>query len=202
MKKTILRVLPRLLPAGALFLPLGMLTISLGGLGNLLGGLGDLLGGLGALGGASEKGTSYNIVGLIRALFEGNELFANVLKSEAMAPARPWLAVAVAGLVLGILAILAGLALSFDEEIKRLATSAMVYAGGTAGAVLALVGFSMFGAILDEVWRGIANAAAGYGAWVLLILLLVNAAVCFFQWRTAKEKARLAALAAKKRKKR
>jgi len=200
MKKTILRILPRLLPAGALFLPLGTLTISLGGLGNLLGGLGDLLGGLGALGGAGEKATPYNIIELVRALLEGNELFANVLKSESMAPARPWLAVAVAGLVLGILAVLAGLTLSFDEEIKRLAASAMVYAGGTVSVILAMAAFSMFGAILAEVWRGVANTTLNYGTWLLMILLLLNAAICFFRWRAAKERARLAALAAKKRK--
>jgi len=201
MKQTILRILPRPLPAGALFLPLGTLTISLGGLGGLLGGLGDLLGGLGALGGESEKGTSYNIVGLVRAMAEGNELFANALKSDSMAPARPWLAVAVIGLVLGILAILAGLALSYRESMKLSAVSAAVYAGGAAGVILAMAGFSMFGAILGEVWRGVANATLDYGTWVLLALLLLNAAICFCRWRADKERARLAALAAKKRKK-
>jgi len=200
MKKTILRILPRLLPAGALFLPLGTLTISLGGLGNLLGGLGDLLGGLGALGGAGEKATPYNIVELVRALLEGNELFANVLKSEAMAPARPWLVVTAVGLALGILAVLAGLTLSWRDSMKLSLVSTAVYAGGTVSVILAMAGFSMFGAMLAEVWRGIADASLGYGTWLLLLMMLLNAAVCFFRWRAAKERARLAALAAKKRK--
>jgi len=178
MKKAVPRVLPRLLPIGALFLPLGALTII-------------------------SNATAYNIVGLIKTLTgETNEFFAGVLQSDRMDPARPWLAVAAAGLTLGILAVLAGLALSLRESMKLSAASAAVYAGGTAGIILAAAGFMMFGKALAEAWRSMAGASLGYGSWVLLALLLLNAAICFFQWRAAKESARLAALAAKKRKKR
>jgi hypothetical protein len=180
MKKTILRILPRLLPAGALFLPLGTLTISLGSL--------------------FSKPTAYNIVGLIKTFgSESNELFVNLLKGDSMAPARPWLIVTVVGLALGILAILAGLALPWRESVKRLGASAAVYAGGTAGVILAVVGFSRFGTLLTEAVR-LASTSLNAGTWILMALLLLNAAVCFAQWRAAREKARLAALAAKKRK--
>jgi len=179
MKQIILRLLPRLLPAGALFLPLGTLTIKL----------------------LVEKATQYNIVELVRTFgSENNELFVNLLKSDSMAPARPWLVVTAVGLLLGILAILAGLALAWRESIKLHVLSAAVYAGGTAGVVLAIVGFSRFGAILAEAVRSIANTSLSFGTWVLMALLLLNAAVCYAQWRAAKERARLAALAAKKRK--
>jgi hypothetical protein len=104
------------------------------------------------------------------------------------------------GLGVGILAILAGLALSYRESIKLHASSAAVYAGGTAGVILAVVGFSRFGAVLAGAVRSIASTSLSFGTWILMALLLLNAAVCFSQWRAAKERARLAALAAKKRK--
>jgi len=182
MKKTILRILPRLLPAGALFLPLGSLTISLGAL--------------------FEKPTSYNIVQLVKTFGgQGNELFLNLLKGDAMAPAIPWLVVSIVGLVLGILAVFAGLALPWKESIKLDAASAAVYAGGTAGVTLAMIAFPQFGSMLLQAVR-IASASLGYGVWILLALLLLNTAICFYRWRTEKEKARLAALAKKQKRKR
>jgi len=210
MKKTILRTLPRLLPAGALFLPLGTLTINLGNLlGGLLGGLGELgelgqlgelLGGLGGGGGTS---TQYNIVKLIQALFsEGNEMFANMLKSDMMAQARPWLVVTAVGLVLAIGAVLAGLALAFKESAKLHAASFYVYAGGTLSTALAVVGFWRFSAAFAEDAGVFGSTSLNFGTWVLLAMLLLCAAICFSQWRAAKERARLAALAAKKRKRR
>ena len=206
MKKTILRILPRLLPAGALFLPLGTLTFSLGGLGDLLGGLlggglggglGELLGGLGGGG----KSTSYNIVKLIQALFDdSNELIVRALKDDMMAQARPWLVVTAVGLSLAVAAVLAGLALCFKENIKLHAASFYVYAGGSLAAVLAIAGFLRFSAALAKDMGAIASTSLNIGAWLLLAMLLLNAAIWFGQWRAAKERARLAALAAKKRK--
>ncbi|MCL2298540.1 MAG: hypothetical protein FWC27_00130 [Firmicutes bacterium] len=182
MKKILLRILPRLLPAGALFLPLGSLTISLGAL--------------------FERPTSYNLVGLLKTFGgKGNELFLNLLKSEAMAPAVPWLVLSIVGLVLGVLAVLAGLALSWRGSIKLYAASAAVYAGGTLGIALAAAAFPLFGKILVEA-VSLASTALGYGVWILLALLLLNAAVCFFQWRAEKEQARLAALAKRQKQKR
>ena len=179
-KKAMPRAIPRVLPLGALFLPLGTISI------NFL----------------IEKVTRYNIVELVKAPFsESNELFATLLKSESMAAARIWLVVAVAGLALAVLAVLAGLALCWSGRIKLYAASAAVYAAGTLGAAGMGYGFAKFGTALAGALMNIATTSLNIGLYVLGLLLLANAVMCFVQWRSAKEKARLAALAAKKRKK-
>ena len=174
MKTTALRILPRLLPAGALFLPLGTLTISLGALGELFGAL---------LGGGT--GTQYNIVKLIQALFSGDEPFANLLKADIMTLARPWLAVAAAGLALAAGAVLAGLALACGGGAKLLSASSYVYAGGALATAFAMVGFRRFSAVLAEATGAFGRTSLNFGAWVLLATLLLCAAICFSQWRAA-----------------
>jgi len=119
-----------------------------------------------------------------------------------MAQARPWLAVTAVGLSLAVGAVLAGLALAFKESVKLHAASFYVYAGGTLTTALAAVGFWRFSIALAEAAGVFGSTSLNYGTWILLALLLLCAAVCFSQWRAAKERARLAALAAKKRKRR
>jgi len=182
-KKLIVRIVLRLLPVGALFLPLGTLSINL----------------------IIKKDTSYNIVELVKSLFSdnsGTELLLKLMETESMAAARAWMVVTAAGLVLSILAILAGLALVYFGKVKLLGASAAVYGAGTLGGVAAVTGFMLFGAELAEALRNIATASVNIGAYVMVAALLVNLIVCLAQWRGEKEKARLAALAKKQRKKR
>jgi len=206
-KKAIPRVVPRLLPVGALFLPLGTLTFNLGSLGQLLGGggLGDMAGLLaGLLGGAGETSTSYSIVGAIQALTKkgpGSDLFGSLMKQDFMAAVRGWAAVTAVGLALCILAMLAGFAFIFAEKVKPLGIGALVYGAGTLGGLLALGGFKQFGAALGPAVADMASASLNYGAWVLAAMLLLNLIVCLTLWRGAKERERRAELAKKQRKK-
>ena len=196
----------RLLPVGALFLPLGTLTFSLGGLGEALG-LGDLSGLLsgllgGALGGSGGSGTSYNIVGLIKGITgRDSDLMVRLLKTDMMATPRVWLYVTGAGLILSILAMLAGLAFIFAEKKKPLAIGAAVYGAGTLGGIGAIVGFIKFGEALGPAIMNLASAAVNYGAYVLAAMLLLNLIVCLAQWRGAREQVRLTALARQQKKK-
>ena len=171
----------RALPIGALFLPLAALNIRL----------------------LVENTTQYNIVALFKALSGGGDsLFGSLLGSDTLAPALPWLIAAAAGLALSVAAIAAGLALSPRESIKSLAAACWIYAGGALGAVCAAVGTAVFGGALGGAVRNLASASVGVGTYVLLALMPLNLAASFFQWRGAKEKVRLAALAAKKKRKR
>jgi len=203
-KKAVPFAVLRLLPVGALFLPLGTLTFSLGGLGDLAEGLGALgaLFGLGNLGGAGS-GTSYNIVELVKS-FTGSssELFMRLLKTDMMATPRAWAYVTGVGLILSILAMLAGFAFLFAESVKPLAIGAAVYGAGTLGGIAAVVGFTQFGQALGPAIMNLASAAVDYGAYVLVAMLFVNLVVCLAQWRKARERVRLAALARKQKKKR
>jgi len=179
--KTIVRFVARALPVGALFLPLGTITIKF----------------------LVEKATPYNIAGFIKMLFEdGNELFFNMLTSEIMDSARPWMYVAAAGLAAGVLAALAGLALAYWDSIKALAISAWAYAGGVLGAAAMAVGFTIFGTTMAGALMNIASTSVNYGTYILLGLLLCNLIHSLIQRRDAREAARRAALAAKKRKRR
>jgi len=206
-KKTILRIIFRALPVGALFLPLATMTLNLGALGGLLGGLlgggveglGDLLG---ALGGGSGKSTQYNIVGLIKALFsKDNDLLIKLLQGESMAAARTWLIAAVVGLVLSILAALAGLALvAAGGKAKWLGGSSIAYAAGALGGIGMVVAFVKFGTTLAAAVMNIASTSLNIGAYILVALILFNLCHSLVDWRSTKERERLAALAAKKRK--
>jgi len=179
-KKAIPRAVLRLLPVGALFLPLGTMTIKI----------------------INEKVTSYNIVGLIQSLSgQGNELLLKLLETEQMAAVRTWMYVAMAGLILSVLAMLAGFAFLFAEKVKPLAASAAVYGAGMLGIIGALVGFSRFGAALAGAVMNMASAAVQYGAWALAAMLLLNLTVCLAQWRGAREQVRLTALARQQKKK-
>ena len=204
--KAIPRAVLRLLPVGALFLPLGTLTINLGNLGDLgdlLGGLGSLLGLAGDLG--SGKGTSYNIVGLIQALTgkgSGSDLFMRLLNSDMMDTPRAWAYVTGIGLIVSILAMLAGFAFLFAERVKPLAIGAAVYGAGALGGIGAVVGFRQFGEALGPAIMNLASAAVDYGAYVLVAMLLLNLTVCLAQWGNARKQVRLAALARKQKRKR
>jgi len=190
------RAVLRLLPIGALFLPLGTVTISLGALGSLFG--------LGDLGGGGGSGTPYNIVGLIKSVVSpDSELMRKLLQTDMMDGPRAWLYVTGAGLILSILAMLAGFAFVFifAEKVKPLAAGAAVYAAGVLGAICGLAGFMQFGAALGPATMNLASTAVNYGAYVLAAMLLLNLAVCLAQWRRVKEQERLAALAKKQKQK-
>ena len=180
-KKAIPRAVLRLLPVGALFLPLGTMTIKF----------------------ISEKTTRYNIVELIKSLGgQGNELLLKLLETEPMAEVRAWIVVTAVGLALSVLAMLAGFAFLFAESVKPLAIGAAVYGAGTLGGIAAVVGFTQFGQALGPAIMNLASAAVDYGAYVLVAMLFVNLVVCLAQWRKARERVRLAALARKQKKKR
>ena len=176
----LLRTAPRLLPVGALFLPLGTLTIKI----------------------LIEKVTQYNIVTMIQAFTgEDSELFTKLLATEPMAAARTWMYVTAVGLVLSILAMLAGLALAFSGKTKILIAGTVTYGVGTLAGICAGVAFSMCGAALAGAMNNMVGLSVNFGTWVLVAVLLLNFVLCLSQWRRAKERARLAELAKKKRKK-
>jgi len=184
----------RLLPMGALFLPLGTLTFSLGNLGSLFG--------LGNAGGGGGSGTSYNIVGLIKGIGgPDSDLMVKLLKTDMMAEPRTWLYVTGAGLILSILAMLAGFAFLFAEKAKPLAIGAAVYGAGVLGGIGALAGFMQFGAALGPASMNLASAQADYGTYVLIAMLLLNLIVCLAQWRRVREQERLTVLARQQKKK-
>ena len=179
-KRAVSRAVLRLLPAGALFLPLGAMSIKF----------------------ITEKTTRYNIVELIKSLGgQGNELLLKLLEAEQMAAVRSWIYVTAVGLVLSVLAILAGFAFLFAEKVKPLAAGAAVYGAGVLGIATALTGFIKFGAALGGAMMNIASAAVEYGAWVLAAALLLNLAVCLTQWHDAREQIRLTELARQQKKK-
>jgi len=182
-KQLIIRIALRLLPVGTLFLPLGTLSINL----------------------IINKTTSYNIVELVKSLFSdsgGTELLLKLMETESMATSRAWMVVTAAGLALSLLAILAGLALAYFDQIKLLGASAAVYGAGTLSGAAAVFGFAMFGTELAAAVNNIATAMVNIGAYVLVAAMLLNLLADLAQWRGEKEKARLAALAKKQRKKR
>ncbi|MDR2686863.1 MAG: hypothetical protein LBB75_03860 [Oscillospiraceae bacterium] len=179
-KKAVPRAVLRLLPVGALFLPLGTLTIKI----------------------ITEKATQYNLVGLIQALFgQENQLLVNLIKTDMMAAPRAWLYVTAAGLILSILAMLAGFAFLFAEKVKPLAAGAAVYGAGALGGICAVIGFAQFGGALGPAIMNMAGASVNYGAYDLAAMLLLNLVVCLAQWRGAKERERLTALARKQKQK-
>ena len=158
----ILRIMARLLPVGALFLPLGVLNIRI------------LF---------SDSETRLNIVELFRMLGDmgENELMLKVFQSEMFDAARPWLYAAIAGLAIGVLAILAGIAIAFPKGKTPLAAAMGVYGGGTLGAILMAVSFGAFGSALGDSLLFKVNASVSWGAWVLLALLALNAGLAWWQ---------------------
>ena len=162
----ILRIIAGLLPAGALFLPLGIVNISIILLGN------------------TEM--RLDIVELIRLSgnLGGDELIARLIQSDLFAKALPWVYTAVAGLAIGILAILAGIALSFT---KANFASVFVYAGGLAGAVVMAVGFGGFGSAMESNLLFTVDTTVGAGSYLLMGLFLLGAGVCLLRhWEIIK----------------
>ena len=159
---TIIAIIMALLPFAALFLPLATFSVKI-----------ILLG---------ETVTQLNIIEMIKMLTdESNELFTRYYESELFDDARPWLIAAVAALVLCVAAMLIGLALCCFKKKSLLAAASGAYSLSALSGIAWAICFPAFGKALEDNLLFSVNSALRWGSVALIVLLAVNAGLCWYR---------------------